>query len=121
VLWRHEYACPYELSYGSDRAVLGRQGWPRLHPRRHGRSHLPGSRFGKVVWSLNFRPRTAGPPAIWGFALIRSRRQQAHLSGGRPNGLVCAFHKDTVRKSGRALEQGNGLLPAHDLPDGAET
>jgi len=31
VLWRHEYACPYELSYASGPRCTPVVRWPRLH------------------------------------------------------------------------------------------
>ncbi len=105
VIWRHEYTCPYEISYAAG---------PRCTPVvKDGRVYTLGAMgdllcltadTGKVVWSVNFvRDRQARVP-MWGFAAhpLLDGNRLICLVGG-PQGLVVAFDKDTGKEIWHAL------------------
>ena len=105
TLWRHDYDCPYEVSYASG---------PRCTPVvKDGRVFTLGAmgdllcleaETGKVVWSVNFvRDREAKVP-LWGFAAhpLLDGNRLICLVGG-PKGLVVAFDKDTGKEIWHAL------------------
>jgi outer membrane protein assembly factor BamB len=106
LIWKHEYNCPYTISYPS-----GPRTTPLVH---HGRVYTLGamgdlkcldSKTGKVRWAKNLcqEYQLEGPP-VWGFA--------AHplLDGdllyclvGSKDSAVVAFHKDTGKEVWKAL------------------
>jgi outer membrane protein assembly factor BamB len=105
VIWRHEYLCPYEVSYASG---------PRCTPVvQDGRVYTLGTmgdllcldaETGKVVWSVNFvRDRGARVPQ-WGFAAhpLLEGNKLICLVGGE-KGLAVAFDKDTGKEIWHAL------------------
>jgi outer membrane protein assembly factor BamB len=106
VLWRHEYDCPYEVSYAAG---------PRCTPVVDGgRVYTLGTMgdllcldtaTGKVVWSVNFLRDRDARMSTWGFAahpLIDGDRLICLVGG--PKGLVVAFDKNTGREMWHALE-----------------
>jgi outer membrane protein assembly factor BamB len=105
VVWRKEYACPYEVSYASG---------PRCTPVvKDGRVYTLGAMgdlfcwdatSGQVIWSVNFaRDRGVRVP-MWGFAahpLLDGNRLICLVGGEK--GLVVAFDKDTGKEIWHAL------------------
>ena len=68
VLWKHEYDCPYSISYAAG---------PRCTPTVHdGRVYVVGAEgnllcleasTGKLLWQKDFKRDYAAPTPIWGF------------------------------------------------------
>jgi outer membrane protein assembly factor BamB len=105
VLWKHEYSCPYEVSYPAG---------PRATPVvQAGKVYTLGAmgdllcldeRTGKVLWSKNL-PREYGTAVpLWGFAAhpLLDGDKLICLVGGKGS-VVVAFHKDTGAELWRAL------------------
>lgn len=107
VVWKHEYECPYTVSYPAG---------PRTTPVvRDGRVYTLGSEghlfcleadSGKVVWSKNFAKdygRTTVP--IWGYSAnpLLDGDRLICLVGGKGTTVV-AFHKDTGQELWRAID-----------------
>src|SRR5947209_8723834 len=105
-LWKHEYDCPYTVSYPSG---------PRTTPVvRDGRVYTLGAMgdllcldasSGRVRWSKNLVKayRLDGPP-VWGWAAhpLLDGDLLYCLVGG-PGSAVVAFHKDTGAEAWKAL------------------
>lgn len=107
IVWKHEYDCPYTVSYPAG---------PRTTPVVHdGRVYTLGSEGhlfcltadkGQVVWSKNFQKdygRDQSP--VWGYSsnpLLDGDRLIC-LVGGQGTTVV-AFHKDTGKELWRALD-----------------
>ena len=68
ILWKHEYDCPYSISYAAG---------PRCTPTVHdGRVYVVGSegnllcltaKSGELLWQKDFKRDYAAPTPIWGF------------------------------------------------------
>jgi outer membrane protein assembly factor BamB len=110
-LWKHEYDCPYEVSYPAG---------PRTTPLVHsdkvytlgtmGDLLCLDTATGKVLWSKNFPADYHAKVPLWGFAghPLLDGNQLICLVGGKGS-LVVAFDKDTGKELWRALtadEQG---------------
>jgi outer membrane protein assembly factor BamB len=105
VLWKHEYDCPYEVSYPAG---------PRTTPVVHGgKVYTLGTmgdllcldtHKGKVIWSKNFPKDYGARVPMWGFAAspLLDGDKLICLVGGRGS-VVVAFHKDTGKELWRAL------------------
>jgi outer membrane protein assembly factor BamB len=106
VLWKHEYECPYKVSYPSG---------PRTTPLVAGkRVYTLGAMgdllcleadTGRVVWAKNLMKAYGldGPP-VWGFAahpLLDGERLYCIVGG--PGSAVVALNKDTGREIWKAL------------------
>jgi outer membrane protein assembly factor BamB len=105
-IWKHEYDCPYTISYPAG---------PRTTPLvRDGRVYTLGAmgdllcldaETGKVKWSKNLAKEygTEAPP-IWGFAAhpLLDGDLLYCLVGGKGSAAV-AFHKDTGKEAWKAL------------------
>jgi outer membrane protein assembly factor BamB len=106
VVWKHEYNCPYTVSYPSG---------PRCTPIvRGGRVWTLGTmgdlycldaRTGKPVWHRNLmKDYKLDSPPVWGFAahpLIEGDLLYT-LAGGEGSAVV-ALHKDTGKQAWKAL------------------
>ncbi len=106
LLWKHEYDCPYKLSY-----PLG----PRTTPLIDGgRVYTLGAMgdllcldagSGKVLWSRSLmKDFHLSDPPVWGWAaspLIDGDLLYCLVGG--PGSAVVAFHKSTGREAWRAL------------------
>ncbi|MFN5755886.1 MAG: PQQ-binding-like beta-propeller repeat protein [Planctomycetia bacterium] len=111
LLWKHEYECPYAISYASG---------PRCTPTVHGgKVYALGAEgnllcldatTGGVIWSKDFKKDYAAPTPIWGFCghpLIDGEKLVC-LVGGEGS-VAVAFDKDTGKELWRAVsasEQG---------------
>jgi outer membrane protein assembly factor BamB len=105
VLWKHEYDCPYQVSYGSG---------PRTTPLVHGGQVYTlgamGDLFcfdaasGKVRWSKNFVKDYKAPVPMWGWAAhpLLDGDRLICLVGGEGSTVV-AFHKDTGKELWKSL------------------
>ncbi|MCX6926477.1 MAG: PQQ-like beta-propeller repeat protein [Verrucomicrobia bacterium] len=105
VLWKHEYECPYSISYPAG---------PRVTPLVNaGKAYALGAEGhlfcldadnGKVVWSRDFKKDFGIKAPMWGFAghpLLDGNRLIC-LVGGQGSTAV-AFDKDTGKEIWRAL------------------
>jgi outer membrane protein assembly factor BamB len=115
VVWKHEYDCPYTVSYPSG---------PRTTPLvRDGRVYVLGAMgdlrcldaaTGKPLWTKNLlRDYKLESPQAWGWAahpLLEGDLLYC-LVGGNGSAVV-AFHKDTGKEVWRALTtQETGYSP----------
>jgi outer membrane protein assembly factor BamB len=111
VLWKHEYDCPYEVSYPSG---------PRTTPTVSGDKFYTlgtmgdllclDTATGKVVWSKNFPADYHAKVPLWGFSAhpLVDGNKLICLVGGKGS-LVVAFDKESGKELWRALsadEQG---------------
>jgi outer membrane protein assembly factor BamB len=105
LIWRHEYDCPYSVSYAAG---------PRTTPLvRDGRVYTLGTEGhlfcfdaadGKVIWSRDFKKDFGAATPLWGFSahpLLVGNRLIC-LAGG-PGSTVVALDKENGRELWRAL------------------
>jgi outer membrane protein assembly factor BamB len=104
-VWKHEYDCPYRVSYPTG---------PRTTPLvRDGRVYGLGTMgdlrcleagTGRVKWSKNLPREYNTDPPVWGYAasLLLDGDLLYTLAGGKGSAVV-ALHKDTGKEVWRAL------------------
>lgn len=104
-LWKHEYECPYQISYPAG---------PRCTPTvSNGKVYTLGAmgdlycldaKTGKVVWSKNFPKDYAAKVPTWGFCghPLIYKNLLVCLVGGE-NATAVAFDKDTGAEKWKAL------------------
>jgi outer membrane protein assembly factor BamB len=105
VVWKHEYDCPYKISYPNG---------PRCTPLVHGGKvyTLGGTgelrcldaRTGDLLWSKNLPKEYRTEPPVWGYAahpLIDGELLYTLVGGEGSN--VVALNKDTGREVWKAL------------------
>ena len=114
VIWKHDYECPYAISYASG---------PRCTPTvADGKVYTLGAEgnlfcldatTGRVIWSKDFKKDYAAPTPLWGFCghpLVDGNRLVC-LVGGEGS-VAVAFDKDTGRELWRALSASeSGYCP----------
>jgi len=114
LLWKHEYECPYAISYASG---------PRCTPTvADGKVYTLGAEgnlfcleaaTGKVVWSKNFQTDYAAPTPLWGFCghpLVDGDRLFCLVGGA--GSVAVAFDRNTGRELWRALSASeSGYCP----------
>jgi outer membrane protein assembly factor BamB len=105
LLWKHEYACTYQISYANG---------PRATPLVHeGRVYSLGAMGnllcldavkGDVIWSKDFVADCKAPVPGWGFAAhpLLDGDKLICLVGG-PDHIVVAFDKNTGKELWHAL------------------
>jgi outer membrane protein assembly factor BamB len=104
-LWKHEYDCPYQVSY---------QAGPRCTPTvSGGKAYTLGTmgnlfcldaETGKVVWSKDFKTDYQAKTPMWGFAghPLVYKNLLICLVGGEGS-VAVAFDKDTGKEAWKAL------------------
>jgi outer membrane protein assembly factor BamB len=115
VVWKHEYDCPYTMSYPAG---------PRVAPLvSDGKVYSLGaeglllcldSKNGKVVWSHDFKKDYYAKTPMWGFAghpLLDGPRLICIVGG--ENATVVAFDKDNGKEIWKAL---NAKDPGYSSP-----
>lgn len=114
LLWKHEYACPYAISYASG---------PRCTPTvADGKVYVLGAEgnltcldaaTGRVVWAKDFKQEYGAPVPIWGFCghpLVDGERLICLVGG--PGSVAVAFDKATGRELWRAVSASeSGYCP----------
>jgi len=119
IVWKHEYDCPYTVSYPAG---------PRTTPVvKDGRVYTLGSEGhlfcldaadGQVIWSKHFaKDYSRGESPVWGYAsnpLLDGDRLIV-LVGGKGTTVV-AFHKDTGQELWRSLDSGGEHGPGYGSP-----
>ena len=119
IVWKHEYDCPYTVSYPAG---------PRTTPVvKDGRVYTLGSEghlfcleadSGQVVWSKSFQKdyeREQSP--VWGYSsnpLLDGDRLICFV-GGKGKAVV-AFHKDTGKEIWRALDSQGEHASGYSSP-----
>jgi outer membrane protein assembly factor BamB len=105
LIWKHDYDCPYRISYSSG---------PRTTPIvRDGRVYTLGAMgdlycldagTGKVRWSENLAKKYKLDPPVWGWSSnpLLDGDFLYCLVGGEGSAVV-AFHKDTGKEIWKAL------------------
>ncbi|MBI3415311.1 MAG: PQQ-like beta-propeller repeat protein [Verrucomicrobia bacterium] len=105
ILWKHEYDCPYDVSYPAGPRVT-----PVVHDGKVYTLGTMGNLFcfeaasGKIVWSRDFKKDFGTPTPLWGFAghpLIDGQKLICLVGGS--NSVAVAFDKDSGREIWRAL------------------
>jgi outer membrane protein assembly factor BamB len=110
VLWKHEYNCPYQISYpGGPRCTPLVSGGKVYTLGAMGNLYCLDAKSGKELWKVDFKEAYKAKPALWGFAAhpILDGQNLITLVGGQQH--VVAFDKDTgkeVWKSGAQAETG---------------
>ena len=114
VIWKHDYECPYAISYASG---------PRCTPTvADGKVYTLGAEgnlfcldatTGRVIWSKDFKKDYAAPTPLWGFCghpLVDGNRLVCLVGGA--GSVAVAFDKDTGRELWRALSASeSGYCP----------
>jgi outer membrane protein assembly factor BamB len=105
VLWKHEYECPYTISYAAGPRVMPQVSEGKIYTLgAEGRLLCLDAERGKVLWSRDFKQEFGIKPPVWGFAghpLLDGKRLIC-LAGGAGSTAV-AFDKDTGKELWRAL------------------
>jgi outer membrane protein assembly factor BamB len=105
LLWKHEYDCPYSISYASG---------PRCTPTvadglvyalgAEGNLTCLDAQSGAVRWSKDFKKEYAAPTPIWGFCghpLVLGKSLICLVGGA--GSVAVAFDKDTGAELWRAI------------------
>jgi outer membrane protein assembly factor BamB len=114
VLWKHEYDCPYTVSY-----PYGPRTTPTVHQGKvytlgaEGHLYCFEADTGKIVWSRALKDDYKVPAPLWGFAAhpLVDGQKLICVVGGEGSTAV-AFDKDTGQELWRALSaQEPGYCP----------
>jgi outer membrane protein assembly factor BamB len=105
LLWKHEYDCPYDVSYpAGPRASPIIAGGKVYTLGTEGNLFCLEAASGKVLWSREFKKEFGISTPLWGFAghpLIDGQKLIC-LAGGQGS-VAVAFDKDTGKELWRAL------------------
>jgi outer membrane protein assembly factor BamB len=105
LIWKHEYDCPYNLSYPA-----GPRATPVIHDGKVYTLGAEGNLFcfdaadGKVLWSREFKKDFAIDTPLWGFSahpLIDGDKLICLVGGS--NSVAVAFDRNTGKERWRAL------------------
>jgi outer membrane protein assembly factor BamB len=121
LLWKHEYDCPYAISYASG---------PRCTPTvADGKVYVLGAEgnlacldagTGQVIWAKDLKRDYAAPTPIWGFCghpLVDGDRLICLVGGA--GSVAVAFDKNTGQELWRALSASeSGYCPPTMLDGG---
>jgi outer membrane protein assembly factor BamB len=106
LLWKHEYDCPYDISYPA-----GPRATPTVHDQlvytlgAEGKLHCLNAKTGDVNWSRDFKQDFGAKTPIWGFSghpLVDGDRLICMVGG--PGSLVVAFDRKTGKELWRSLD-----------------
>src|SRR5436309_6171169 len=105
VLWKHEYDCPYTISYPAGPRVAPQVSGGKVYSLgAEGNLFCLDAKDGKVVWSHDFKKELGAQTPLWGFAghpLIDGNKLIC-LAGGEGTTVV-AFDKDMGKELWRSL------------------
>lgn len=119
ILWKHEYDCPYTVSYpAGPRTTPVVAGDKVFTLGSEGHLFCLDSSTGKVIWSKDFRAdygREQSP--VWGYAAnpLLDENRLICLVGGEGTTVV-AFDRDTGKELWRALDSHGGHGPGYGNP-----
>jgi outer membrane protein assembly factor BamB len=105
LIWKHEYDCPYSISYaGGPRATPLVSGGRVYCLGAEGNLLCLDAADGKLIWSHDFKQEFRVNSPIWGFAghPLLDGRKLICLAGG-DGSVAVAFDKDTGKEIWRAL------------------
>ncbi len=106
LLWKYEYACPYEISYAAGpRATPTVQGNRVYTLGAEGHLHCLDALSGEVVWSHDFKSQYGAKTPMWGFCghpLVDGDRLICLV--GSHGKLVMAFDRETGKELWRGLD-----------------
>lgn len=119
IVWKHEYECPYTVSYPAG---------PRTTPVvQDGRVYTLGSeghlfcleaKDGKVVWGKELKKDYQHEQSpVWGWSanLLLDGDRLICLVGGKGTAVV-AFHKETGKEIWRAIDSSGPHGPGYSSP-----
>jgi outer membrane protein assembly factor BamB len=105
LIWKHEYECPYTVSYPAGPRVAPLVSGGKVYTLgAEGNLLCLDAASGKVLWSREFKREFGIKTPMWGFSghpLLDGNRLIC-LAGGRGT-TAMAFDKDTGREIWRAL------------------
>lgn len=114
ILWKHEYNCPYTVSY-----PVGPRCTPVIKDGKvytlgtEGHLYCLEAESGKVLWSKDFASDYKAQTPLWGHSahpLVDDQRIYCMVGG--PNAAVVAFDKNTGKELWKALNAKNiGYCP----------
>jgi outer membrane protein assembly factor BamB len=115
LLWKHEYGCPYHLSYPA-----GPRATPTVADGKVYTLGAEGNLFcldaekGTVVWSRELKKEYKTETPLWGFACnpLVDGQKLICLAGGEGS-VVVAFDKDTGKELWRSLSNNQ---PGYGTP-----
>jgi outer membrane protein assembly factor BamB len=105
VLWKHEYDCPYSISYAAGpRATPLVDGGKVFTLGAEGNLFCLDANTGKEIWSTDFNEAFNVPTPLWGFSAhpLIDGNKLICLAGGKGSTVV-AFEKNTGKELWRAL------------------
>lgn len=118
IVWKHEYDCPYTVSYPAG---------PRTTPLvRDGRVYTLGaeghlfcfeSETGNVIWKKHFATDFGTQTPVWGFScnpMLDGDKLIVYVGG--KGSAVMAFHKDTGKELWRSLDAVTEHGPGYSSP-----
>jgi outer membrane protein assembly factor BamB len=105
VIWKHEYDCPYTVSYPAGPRVAPQISGDKVYALgAEGNLFCLTAKDGQVVWSRDFKKDLGAETPVWGFAghpLIDGQKLIC-LAGGAGSTVV-AYDKETGKELWRAL------------------
>ena len=105
ILWKHEYDCPYSVSYpAGPRTTPAVQGGKVYTLGAEGNLFCFEAETGKVLWSRELKMDYGMPTPLWGFAghpLVDGQKVICLVGG--PGSVAVAFNKDSGKEIWRAL------------------
>ena len=97
ILWKHEYNCPYEISYPAGPRCTPTVDQNRVYTLgAMGNLFCLNAKTGKVIWQHDFKKDFGAKPPVWGFAahpLIDGNKLICMVGGDQ--GVAMAFDKMT--------------------------
>jgi outer membrane protein assembly factor BamB len=105
VLWKHEYDCPYSISYAAGpRATPLVDGGKVFTLGAEGNLLCLDANTGREIWSTDFNEAFNVPTPLWGFSAhpLIDGNKLICLAGGKGSTVV-AFDKNTGKELWRAL------------------
>jgi outer membrane protein assembly factor BamB len=105
VVWKHEYDCPYTVSYPAGPRVAPQVSDGKVYSLgAEGNLFCLDAKNGQVLWSHDFKKELGVQTPLWGFAghpLIDGNRLICLAAG--EGSTVVAYDKDTGKELWRAL------------------
>ncbi len=105
ILWKHEYDCPYDVSYPAGPRASPVVGDGKVYTLgTEGNLFCFDAKTGKVLWTREFKKDFGIPTPLWGFAghPLLDGKKLVCLAGGQGS-VAVAFDKDTGKELWRAL------------------
>jgi outer membrane protein assembly factor BamB len=105
LLWKHEYDCPYAISYANGPRCTPTVDGDRVYALgAEGNLHCLAADTGKVLWSKEFKVDYKAPTPIWGFTshpLVHGDALYCVVGG--PDAAVVAFDKHSGKELWKSL------------------